>query len=122
LTETTNTEIKTCIQRRHLAHALPWSSSTGSGGAMHRNAWSSSPECATFDGAIIPVTMIRSLGLLVERFSGAPREHRGIAFEEHPVANINEKILWAAGYKRAAKTLRPSCGYTRSCTSADGKA
>jgi hypothetical protein len=38
LTETTNTEIKTCIQRRHLAQALPWSSSTGSSG---RHA----PEC-----------------------------------------------------------------------------
>jgi IclR family mhp operon transcriptional activator len=32
LTETTNTEIKTCIQRRHLAQAPPWSSSTGSSG------------------------------------------------------------------------------------------
>jgi hypothetical protein len=32
LTETANTEIKTCIQRRHLAHAPPWSSSTGSSG------------------------------------------------------------------------------------------
>jgi hypothetical protein len=38
LTETTNTEIKTRIQRRHLAHAPPWSSSTGSNGRLHRHA------------------------------------------------------------------------------------